>query len=193
MIKYLLACLCVLNMGLSASESKEHEDVLVSKVVVNDFSGFYSLSDGSIWKVMGLTPRWRTLSEWWNSIQIVPEDFECAINDFYVGANIQIIPKHEYEAFSDGCASNKNDLARCSHIILNKGTNKCVFAVALKPETAIVEVYNESFKQGYSSGYNKGRLATNVEAYDQYEKGYQAGYQNGVKDATARREESSNR
>jgi hypothetical protein len=187
MFKYLLSCLCMMNAAVFAQESIEQEGVLASKVLIKDASGFYALSDGSIWKVMGLTPRWRTVSEWWNSIQIVPEDFECAINDFYIGAKLKIVPKHAYDAFDDQCASNKEELARCSHIIINTDTNKCVFAVALRPETALVEVYNESYKQGYSTGYNKGRLSTNIEAYNQYEKGYQAGYQNGVKDAVSRR------
>lgn len=182
MRKFLVSCFCLLNASLFASADAD-EGTLASKVIITDESGFYSLTDGSIWKVFGLRPRWRSISEWWNSVKIVPEDFECVINDFYPGAKLKLIPKNEYEALDISNAANKEALARCSHVLLNSHTGKCVFAVLLRPETAIVELYNESYKTGYSSGYQKGRLSTDVEAYNQYEKGYQAGYRNGVKDA----------
>lgn len=188
MIKYLLFFLCSLNVGLHAYEE---ESKLCAKVIVQPSAGFYSLSDGSIWKVMGLEPRWRTISEWWNNVQIVPESFVCTVNDFYIGAKVKIVPKHEWTSFDDGCAYNKEALARCSHIIVNTGTNKCVFAVALTPETALVEVYNESYKQGYATGYEKGCLSTNIEARNQYERGYQAGYQKCVQDSTEKKQQST--
>lgn len=183
MIKKVLFCFFSLSFSLFADQSQEQESILASKVIITDSSGFYAMGDLSIWKVIGLSPRWRSLSEWWNGVQIVPEDFQCSINDFYVGAKLRIIPKHEYNIFDDACAANKSDLARCSHVIVNTATNKCVFAIALRPETAIVELYNESYNQGYSLGYNEGRRRINVENYHQYEKGYRDGYKQGLKDA----------
>lgn len=187
MVKYLLFFLCSLNVGLFAYEQ---DNTLAAKVIVKETAGFYSFADGSIWKVMGLEPRWRTISEWWNNVQIVPDSFVCTVNDFYIGAKVKIIPKHEFSSFNDQCAYNKDALARCSHIIVNTGTNKCVFAVALTPDTSLVEVYNESYKQGYTVGHEQGIRSKNIEAYNQYEKGYQAGYQKAVQDLTEKKEKN---
>lgn len=153
MMKCFLICFGLLVAPLYA---EEQEATLSAKIMFDPSIGFYSLSDGSIWKVMSVTPRWRTISEWWYNVHIVPEHFECSIDDFCVGAKIKIMPRCEFEAFNDEFIGNKEALAQCSHIFINTETNKCIFGMGFKSENALLEVCHEAYKFGYTYGYDDG-------------------------------------
>lgn len=194
MIKCFLVFFAFVSSDLHPNEQ---EVSLCSKVVVEPSRGFYCLSDGSIWKVMAVIPREKTISEWWYNLNIVPKNFECNIDDFYVGAKIKIIPRCECSTFNDEVAGNKKELASYSHVLMNTGINKCLFALPLLPETGLMEVYQHGclfgsknynqrrYKEGYdngcNAGYNKGYLQGYFYGYtsEGYQKGYSDGYTAG--------------
>jgi hypothetical protein len=161
--------------GLTAS--------LSSKVIINETTGYYSLSDGTLWKVIGFSPRWRSLSEWWNNVNLMPDSYQCNPSDWFLGSNIQILPKINKSDVSELNASNKDAICRATHLLTNQASGKVLFAVALRPEECIVELYNESYKEGYNQGYHRGQLSRDFDASRQYEKGYESGYHEGYKDA----------
>lgn len=159
--------------GLWSALCAEEQDKIISqKVIIQDGVGFYCFSDDSIWKVTRLEPRSRTLSEWWNNEQIVPENLVCTVNDFYIGLKVKIIPKNEFSLFYDNFAKNKAILANCSHIIVNTNTNKCLFATFLTHQAAFEDIRKEAAAYGYSLGYKEG----NSSGYDE---GYYEGYRQG--------------
>jgi hypothetical protein len=180
-------CVLVAFLSQTFAASEEANFNLTSKVLINESTGFYTLSDGSFWKVFNFSPRWRTISEWWNDVKLIPEAYDTAPQDWYIGADLEVISKLDHLDAKESDSSHKNLLARCTHIIRNTGSNKCLFAVELKPETLLVELYNDTYKSAYEKGYYKGQLSSDLDASKQYEKGYEAGYYQGRIDASRSR------
>lgn len=177
----LLLTLTVLSNALFAG-SEDAVINLTSKVIIDDHVGFYSLSDGTTWKVFSFSPRWRSLSEWWQGVELVLESYLTEPDDWYVGADVEILAKNQNMQAKDDDSSISNSISRCTHIIHNVATDKCLFAVELRPECVLVELYNDTYKIAYDRGFTKGRLKNDAEASKQFEKGYQAGYQQGKRD-----------
>jgi hypothetical protein len=155
-----------------------------SKVIINQNTGYYTLSDGTIWKVFSLSPRWRNVSEWWNDVKLMPEIYETTPDDWYLGSDVQFLTKLDHIDFDESAVSDKKLLARATHILVNSSTGKHLFAVSLCQETCLNELYKDSYQQGYNCGYDKGSRINDVNAAAQYEKGYEAGYYTGYKEAT---------
>lgn len=173
MKKHLCCLFTFLSVSCFASATIDSELYLASKVVVHPECGYYVLSDGSMWKVFALHPRWRTLSEWWNSVKIVPEELDCKPDDFYLGVPIKVIQRHGFVKFDETVASNAATLNSCGHIIVNLVSNKGLFAYALKPENALFDVYHEGYRTGHAKGYFEGEVDGSKRTKKYYEQSLQ--------------------
>lgn len=84
MKKYLFIFLSLL-CSMAYAMPPETIAQLSARITVADGSGYYVLSDNSCWKVIYFSKRWRSLSEWWNNVRLVPEMFECSPKDWIEG------------------------------------------------------------------------------------------------------------
>jgi hypothetical protein len=173
-IVVMVFCSCALN----ASEA-EREEYLSAKVILQNKTGYYVLTDGSCWKVIGFEKRWRTPREWWNNVQLVPRNYECIPNDWFLGAKIQAYPKYEYLNVDEANASNEAELKQCTHLLLNTRTGQVLFAIALHASDCMVQVYTSSRDEGYHQGYTEGKLSSYQNANDIFNRGVSEGYKNG--------------
>ena len=160
--KWFLSAVLLLSSLGNASEGECAR--LNAKAILKSTQGYFVLSDGSCWKVMGFQKRWRSVSEWWNGVQLVPENYECIPNDWYLGAEIEVYSKYESLEVNEEDASNQHELQYCTHLLFNTRTQRVLFARALGPEDCIVELFNDAYADGYEKGYNTG---------------WQAGYSSG--------------
>jgi hypothetical protein len=132
---------------------------LSSKIILPSTNGYFVLSDRSCWKVVGFSKRWRTFSEWWNSVQLIaPECYECLPNDWYVGTQIEVHSKLDRLNVSEADASNQEILRQCTHLLVNSHTGKVLFAISMEPGECMLEVFHEGFKLGHNQGIAEGRL-----------------------------------
>ena len=171
------------NGSASHQECQFAKAKLTSKVIVNSATGYYTFSDGSLWKVINCFPRWRSLSEWWNDVRVVPDAYQSSPSDWYLGADITMIPRAQGNDRAEQNASNKTELDQATHLLLNEASGKKLFAISMRPEECLREVYNLTHKEAYSQGYLKGQLSRDLDASKQYEKGFDAGYYEGYKEA----------
>lgn len=180
MKRYLLVAVAMFScIALSASEP-ERVEMLSSKVILQNTNGYYVFSDGSCWKVMGFATRWRNLTEWWNSVQLAPQHYECVPSDWYLGSQIEIYPKYGNLEADEANASNEEDIRRCTHLLVNSGTGQVLFAVALDPGVCIAQLYTEAHEDGYKLGYDLGSKQRYNDVYNNgYSDGYKAGYGEG--------------
>ncbi len=182
MKKWLVIALALLScLGLHAS-SIEKIEVLSSKVILQNTNGYFVLSDRSCWKAVGFAKRWRTPSEWWNNVQLVPENYECVPNDWFLGSQIQIYSKYENLEVNEANASNSEALKQCTHLLLNSRTGQVLFAVALEPAECIVQLFNDAYQDGHSVGYSQGRLKSYENATEIYNNGHADGYKSGYEE-----------
>jgi len=189
MKRYLLLALVVLGcVALEAGQPQRTGLSVSAKVILKSKQGYFVLSDGTSWKVIGFEKRWRSLSEWWNSVQLVPENYECMPNDWYLGASIDVYPKYGNLEVSEANASNQEDLKKCTHLLINTNTGQVLFAVGLDPATCLVQVFKDAYDDGYRVGYDAGKLSSYKNATEVYNDGhtdgYKEGYTEGYKDAT---------
>src|SRR5690348_14947900 len=121
--------------GLAAIDASEPEKIeaLSAKIILQNSNGYYALSDGSCWKTIGFSKRWRTLSEWWNNVQLVPTYYECVPDDWFLGTQIEVYPKFGNLAVNEADASNQDALKQCTHLMVNTRTGQVLFAIALHP------------------------------------------------------------
>lgn len=182
MMKYVVFFNCALVSCILHAED-ENKLSLSSKVMIQSHTAFYALSDGSFWKVFSFTPRWRSVSEWWNDVKLIPNSYECDPSDFYVGCDLEILTKLDHDLANHENATNKDIISRCTHLMHNVHTDKYLYALKLKPEHLLTELYNESFKDGYHKGFEKGKQFNNIDASIQYKNGYEAGFYNGYQEA----------
>ncbi len=141
-------------------------EILSAKSIIKDRKGYYALSDGSVWRVIGFDPRWRTPSEWWNNVELVSKRYECLPNQWEVGAVVEIYPKYDYLTADENNASNKEALQQCSHMLVNLASGQVLFAAPLTTgaffQQFYQDVYGIGFDKGYSEGYQQGkRVARN--------------------------------
>ncbi len=187
MKKWLFTLMTILFCSAIHASWPERVESLSAKVILQNTEGYFVLSDGSCWKAIGFSTRWRSLNEWWNAVQLVPKNYECVPNDWYLGTLIEVYSKSGNCQVNESDASNQEALAQCSHLFLNKRTEQVLFAIALHPADCIVRLFNESKKEGYDEGYSRGRLSNYQNGTDIYNKGraegYKVGYTDGVCDA----------
>jgi hypothetical protein len=182
MKKWLLIALTLLSCSSIHATSysyPEKVEVLASKVVLQNTNGYFVLSDRSCWKAIGYSPRWRTLSEWWNNVQLVPENYECVPNDWFLGAQIEVYSKYGNLNISEADASNQDALKQCTHLLVNSRTGQVLFAIALEPAECIVQLFTDAYQDGYSFGYSEGRLNSYKNATEIYNSGHSDGYKLG--------------
>lgn len=157
----------------------EKIEALAAKVILQNTQGYFVLSDGSCWKVIGFCKRWRTLSEWWSNVQLAPENYECVPNDWFLGTQIEAYPKYDNLSVNQANASNQDALKQCTHLLLNNRTGQILFAIALHPTDCIIQLYSDAYEDGYNKGLHQGRLSSYQNATDIYNSGYSDGYKQG--------------
>ena len=180
-------CFLVLSLFASisiyASGGPEKTEQICSKATLQDKSGYFVLSDGSCWKIIGFIPRWRTPSEWWNNVELVPENYKCEPSDWAVGTVIQTSPKHLHLEVNEADASNQDSLMQCTDLIVNTRTGQVLFGLALNPAMFLAEVADRFFKDGYNKGERDESLRQAVNSTISYSRGHEAGYKEGYLDA----------
>jgi hypothetical protein len=179
----------VLAGSFICAESVERVEALSSKVILQNENGYFVLSDRSCWKVIGYSVRWRNISEWWNGVQLVPENFVCVPNQWQLGAQIEVYSKYGHLTISEKDASNQEDLRQCTHLLVNAQTRQVLFAVALEPASCLVQLFTDAQKDGYNRGFSDGRSASYYNDKENYNRGhvdgfnagYAAGFQEGIR------------
>ena len=116
---------------------------------------YFLLSDGSYWRITAFIPRWKNLSEWWNSQQIVPDSFECNPKEWPLDSIIQVYAKEEYMQNIENDASNLVELENCTHLLVNTTTGEMVFATALESVDSLGTLAYYTYDRAYV--YGRGR------------------------------------
>ena len=179
MKKIIVLAVAVLSCSMMHAHGPERIETLSSKVILENTNGYYVLSDRSCWKVITFSKRWRSLNEWWNGVELIPKNYECAPNDWYLGSTIEVFSKYGNLEVDEANASNQDDLRQCTHLLHNTRTGQVMFAIALEPAECILQLYSEANVDGYNRGYTQGRLASYQNANDIYQSGYADGYKVG--------------
>jgi hypothetical protein len=186
MKKWSFIVLCFLSFSIAHADHPEKVANLASKVVLQNTNGYFVLSDGSCWKAIGFSKRWRSLSEWWNNVQLIPENYECTPSEWFLGAQIEAYPKYGNLNVNLADAANQEDLKLCTHLLVNSKTGKVLFAVSLDAGDCIVQLFNDAHDEGYQKGLEKGKADSYQNANDSYNRGRAAGYQAGYADGYGR-------
>jgi hypothetical protein len=154
---------------------------LSSGIIMKNEEGYFFLSDGSCWKVIGLSKRDRSIKEWWNKVKLpVPQNYECAPKDWASGVQIEVFPKDGNSEVYAEYATNKEDLRQCTHLLINLANRQVLFALSVEPCACIAAIYQDAYDKGYNTGYNQGNATSEQKYTTGYELGYQQGYQIGA-------------
>ena len=184
---FLLAITLLLCSTLPAIQP-EKIDLLSAKAVLSNTDGYYVLSDNTCWRVFSFSKRRRSLREWWNNVQLAPEIFNCAPNDWNVGSQVEVYSKCEFLGIPEENAANKTIIKNCSHVFVNSQTGQVLFGNALETADCIVQVFKEAQRIGYdaghAAGYDSGHSAGYSEGHtigysEGYSEGHAAGYSEG--------------
>ena len=182
MKKGILALITIFSCTfLEANTPPEGIEKLASKVILQNTKGYFVLADGSCWKTIAFVKRWRSLSEWWNGVELVPQNYECLPNDWALGSPIEIYTKYDNLTVKESDADNESELKQCTHLLYNKRTGQVLFAISLEPAECIASLYKEARKDGYDDGYATGRKQSYKNAEEVYENGRLQGYKEGFK------------
>lgn len=194
MKKCFLIAIALFGFSVTYANNPEKVEALSAKVILLNTNGYFALSDGSFWKVISFSKRWRTLTEWWNNVQLVPKNYECVPNDWFLGSQIEVYSKVTNLNIDEADAANQEDLRRCTHLLINSRTGQVLFAIALEPADCLVQLFNEAHEEGYNKGFNEGRMKGNQNATDIYNSGRAAGYRTGYAEGfqDAKREPEGN-
>jgi hypothetical protein len=167
----LLILSAVFSFSLGYGGAPETVEMLSSKVILESKEGYYVLSNGACLKVVGFSTRWRTPSEWWNNVELVPKNYECVPDDWFLGSEIEVYAKYENLEVNLENATNAEILTQCTHLLYNTRTGQVLFAIWMHPAECLVQIFNDAHKDGYDKGYKEG-----------YDKGYKGGYKIGYED-----------
>lgn len=159
MKKHILLAFAVLLCSIIQANQPEKIGILSAKAILSETDGYYVFSDNTCWKVFSFSKRRRSLKEWWNNVQLAPEIFECAPNNWNVGTEIEVYPKAEFLGIPEENASNKIIIKNCSHVFVNAQTKQVLFGNALGTTDCIVQLFAESYQTGYDNGYTNGYAA----------------------------------
>ncbi len=164
----------VLFCSAAVAAEIDHIGLMTCKIKSDHHDhAYFTLSDGSCWKVFPFTKRWRSPLEWWRGVNLeVPEAYECAPNDWVVGADIETYLKYDALSVDETHASNAAQLKRCTHLLVNRHTHQILFAISLQPGDCLKQVFEEAYQQGLTKGKSSG---------------YRDGYNNGYNDGSARK------
>lgn len=191
--------ICIIALMISScflmAELPEKVGALSSKVILKNQSGYFVLSDGSCWKVVPFSKRWRSLSEWWKDVELVPERYTAVPDDWFLGVEVEAYLKYDHLEVDEANASNRKMLKKCTHLLVNSKTRQVLFAIALDMTDCIVQVFQDAYEDGYNKGYDKGydkgkfsgdSLVTKAQLRDEYDKGYKEGYDRALIDRIMR-------
>jgi hypothetical protein len=178
--KWCLITLVTFVCSLSYAGYSEKSASLSSKVILKNTQGYFVLSDGSCWKVVAFSKRWRSLSEWWHNVQLVPKNYECTPNEWTLGASIEVYAKFENLEIDEANAANQEVLRQCTHLLMNPATGQVLFAIALDPAECMVKLFAEARDEGYSQGFEEGHRKG-------YQDGHTFGYAQGIRNAQINR------
>lgn len=189
-MKKWLITLCVLSSAFLCANSADRVGALASKVVLQNTNGYFVLTDGSCWKVVPFAKRWRTISEWWNNVEIVPENYESSPKDWFIGTQVEAYSKFNNLEVSEKNASNQETLKQCTHILVNSRTGQVLFGIQLDPADCILQLYNDAHDEGHKKGVDQGRMSAyknstesfNAGRAEGYKLGYAEGFQEGLKE-----------
>lgn len=172
------------GFGYGGTKTNEPERVapISAKAILQNSNGYFVLADGTLWKAIGFSKRWRTLTEWWNNVQLVPENYECVPNDWFLGTDITVYSKYGNLGIKESDASNEETLKQCTHLLVNNRTGQVLFAIALDPAAGLVSLFNDAHHDCYIKGYNEGRAKNYQNANEIYNNGYSDGYKEGYAD-----------
>jgi hypothetical protein len=172
MKKWVFLALLLFSSSLMFADKYEKVETLSSKVVLQSGNGYFVFSDQSHWKAIGFSKRWRTLTEWWNDVQLVPENYECLPKDWQEGTAIEVYSKYGNLTVSEANASNVEELKQCTHLLVNTRTGQVLFAIALEPSNCLPMLFHEAKNEGYQAGYSQGYFIGHSNGYST---GYAAG------------------
>lgn len=181
-----LFALCVCHV-FAGSEDLDDTFNLSSKIDIDSSGSYFCLSDGSLWRVYDFNPRWRSLSEWWHDVSLVPQEFQCKTKDWFLGSDIQVISKQETNPACLDDADNQRILKNCTHLLYNVAAGKYLFAVHLDPKDCLLSLYQDAFNLGHKKGYSEAKLQSNTDSAREFKKGYEAGYYKGFNDGKSQK------
>lgn len=182
MKKWCLGFLAMVSCAFAGNADLEREEQLCAKAVLENKMGYFVLADGSCWKAVGFSPRWRSISEWWNGVELAPQQYKCEPNDWFIGTVIQAYPKNSFWEVNEADAANQEDLKQCTHILVNARTSQVLFAIAMDTSHCIVDLHREAYKDGHAKGMKEGYAKQREHAASVYDEGYAAGYKSGYKE-----------
>jgi hypothetical protein len=160
---------CLLTLVTFNWIHAESNMTLVAKIIPTENEGYFIFSDGTYWKVSSFVKRWRSPLEWITGSEIpVPENYLCTIDVWSFGEEFEAYPKYGNSRVNEEDASNAVIIKNHSHILVNKRTEKVLFATPLHPADWASQVQQEGYNKGYSAGYSAG-----------YSSGYNVGYSFG--------------
>ncbi len=154
-------------------------ETIAAKVILQNTDGYFVLSDKSCWKVVGFSKRWRGPLEWWNNVQLVPPNYECVPNDWFLGTQIAIYSKYDRLDVSESDASNQEILKQCTHLFVNMRTEQVLFAIAMEQGEGFTQLAKDMYKDGYDKGLFAGRQEGNKNNSESYNTGYSKGVKEG--------------
>jgi hypothetical protein len=181
-LSFLLLLASVFSCSFTQASEPERVEILEAAATFPSGEGYFILSDQSCWKVIGFSTRWRTITEWWNGTQLVPQNFENVPKDWTLGSYVEIYSKYGNLSINEADASNQDKLRQCTHLIVNPGTGMVLFAIPLSTSQCMVSLFNEAHATGYSEGYSIGY---SVGCDNQYNSAYNNGYSRGFEDGSA--------
>jgi hypothetical protein len=140
------------------------------------------LSDNTIWHLYPVRERWRTLSEWWNGVQIDKPE-KSFLDNFDKWENGCTICIHPYDGRPLEKYNNEN-LKKCNYILELYRTDRLAFAQSVDAKSFsafLPTLFKQKYKEGYNKGYNEGYNSGYSIGYGYgHSVGYSAGYNVGV-------------
>ncbi len=179
MKKHVLIVLTLFGFSSAYTVTPERIEPLSAKVILANKEGYFALADGTCWKAIGFQTRYRSLSEWWNSVELVPKEYECIPNDWFLATEVEVYSKYGNLNIKESDASNEEALKQCTHLLVNQRTGQVLFAIALHPADCLVQLSNEVYKDGFNKGTQSVVKSNKNQADENYRIGYQVGYELG--------------
>ncbi|MGD2169559.1 MAG: hypothetical protein PVI40_04905 [Chlamydiota bacterium] len=179
MKKWLLMIVAIISCSAIYANQPERVETLSAKIIKKNKEGYFVLADGSYWKAIGFSKRWRSLSEWWNNVELAPEQYDCVPDDWYLGSLIEVYPKYGNLEISEADASNQEIIKQCTNLLVNNRTGQVLFAIELSPEECLVRLFEEARNEGYDEGYIEGTKKNYKNSAESYNRGHAEGYRVG--------------
>ena len=180
-LSFLMLLTSIFSCSFTQASEPERVEVLEGAAAFSSGEGYFVLSDQSCWKVIGFSTRWRTMTEWWNGTQLVPQNFENVPSDWSLGSYVEIYSKYDNLSISEADASNQDKLRQCTHLIVNPGTGMVLFAIPLSTSHCMVSLFNQAHATGYSEGYIEGySIGYGAGCDSSYDSAYKRGFEDGT-------------